>query len=55
MTIRKRGGRWAVVHCHGIKKGKTIASHATKAEAVAQHQAIQASKKRRARGIRRNK
>jgi len=44
MTIKKRDGKWAVVHCHGDKKGETIATHDTEAEALAQHRAIQASK-----------
>jgi len=47
MVVQKRGGKWAVVHCHGKKKGKVIATHETKKEAMAQHRAIQASKARR--------
>ena len=46
MTIRKSGSGYAVVHCHGKKKGKTIARHKTKKAALAQHRAIQANKKR---------
>jgi hypothetical protein len=47
MTVRKRGSKYAVVHCHGRKKGKTIATHSSKKKAMAQHRAIQASKRRR--------
>lgn len=47
MSVRKRKGGYAVVHCHGKKKGKTIAKHKTKKEALAQHRAIMASKSRR--------
>jgi len=47
MSVRKRGSKYAVVHCHGKKKGQIIATHATKAQAMAQHRAIQASKARR--------
>lgn len=46
--VVKRGGKYAVVHCHGKNKGKTIATHATKAGAMAQHRAIQASKHKQA-------
>jgi len=46
MTVKKRGSGYAVVHCHGKKKGKTIAKHRTKAAALRQHRAIQASKRR---------
>lgn len=42
MTVKGR----TVKHCHGDKKGKTIATHKTKKEAVAQHRAIMANKKR---------
>lgn len=45
--IKKRGSGYAVVHCHGAKKGRTIARHPTKAKAQAQHRAIMASKARR--------
>lgn len=44
MTVRKRGSGYAVVHCHGKKKGQTIAKHKTKKAAEAQHRAIQANK-----------
>jgi hypothetical protein len=47
MTVKKRGKGWAVVHCHGKKKGQTIAKHKTKAKAMRQHRAIQANKRRR--------
>lgn len=47
MTVQKRGGKWAVVHCHGKDKGKIIGTHKTKKEALAQHKAIQASKAKR--------
>jgi len=50
MSVRKRGKSWAVVHCHGKRKGKTIAKHSTKQKALAQHRAIMASKARRKRG-----
>jgi hypothetical protein len=54
MTIRKTNG-FAVVHGHPKKKGSKrdkpkgsiIAKHKTKKEAVKQHQAIMASKRRR--------
>jgi len=47
MVVRKRGGKYAVVHCHGKRKGKTIATHTRKADAEAQHRAIQANKRKR--------
>lgn len=47
MTVRKAKSGWKVVHCHGSKRGKTIAKHKTKKKAMAQHRAIQASKARR--------
>jgi hypothetical protein len=47
MAVRKVKGGYAVKHCHGKKKGQTIAKHKTKAKAVAQHRAIQANKKRK--------
>lgn len=47
MTVKKIKGGYAVKHCHGKDKGKTIAKHKTKAEAMAQHRAIMASKARR--------
>lgn len=46
MTVRKVKSGYAVKHCHGAKKGKTIAKHKTKKEAMAQHRAIQANKKK---------
>ena len=46
MTVRKSGSGYVVAHCHGKKKGKTIARHKTKKAALAQHRAIQANKKR---------
>lgn len=42
--IRKRGNKWATVHCHGANKGKTISTFDTYDEALSQHRAIQASK-----------
>ena len=45
--IVKRNGKFAVVHCHGKDKGKTIGSHDTYKEALAQHYAIEMSKKRK--------
>ena len=47
MVVRKTKGGYSVKHCHGKAKGKTIATHKTKAKAMAQHGAIQASKRRR--------
>lgn len=47
MTVKKRGSGYAVVHCKGKKKGKTIAKHKTKKKAMAQHRAIQASKRKK--------
>jgi len=44
MTVRKAGNKWQTAHCHGEDKGKTIASFDTKAQALAQHKAIMASK-----------
>ena len=45
MSVVKKGSGFAVVHCHGKKKGKTIAKHKTKAKAMRQHRAIQAKKR----------
>lgn len=45
--IRKMGKRWAVVHCHGQKKGQIIASFPTRKKALAMHRAIEVSKARR--------
>jgi hypothetical protein len=50
MTVRKVGGGFAVVHCHGKNKGKTIKKFKTKAKAMAMHRAIQASKHRKSKG-----
>jgi len=49
MSVRKRGSGYAVVHCHGKRKGKTIKGgwHSTKRAALRQHRAIQANKRRR--------
>jgi len=47
MSVEKRGSGYAVVHCHGKDKGKTIAKHATLSGALAQHTAIEAEKARR--------
>ena len=44
MTVKKMGNKYATVHCHGTNKGKVIHKFATKAKAIAQHRAIQASK-----------
>ena len=46
MSVVKRGGGYAVAHCHGKKKGQTIAKHKTKKAAMKQHRAIQANKHR---------
>lgn len=47
MSVQKVKGGYAVKHCHGAKKGKTIAKHKTKAAAMRQHRAIQANKRRK--------
>ena len=47
MGIRKVRGGYAVVHCHGKKKGQTIKKHKTKKKALAQHRAITSSQKKR--------
>jgi len=55
MTVKKRGSKYCVVHGHAKKKGSktdkpkgsTIACHDTKKEALAQHRAIMASKKKK--------
>jgi hypothetical protein len=46
MAVRKSGSGWAVVHCHGKKKGKTIKKFKTKKAAMRMHRAIQANKKK---------
>jgi len=50
MSYGKTKGGWRTYHCHGKKKGKTIAKFKTKKAALAQHRAIQASKRRRKKG-----
>ena len=53
--IVKQGSKWAVIHAHKKKKGSktdkpkgsVIATHATKAEALAQHRAIMFAKRRK--------
>jgi hypothetical protein len=45
MTVKKVGGGYATVHCHGKKKGKVIAKFKTKKAAMRQHRAIEANKK----------
>ena len=45
--IKKTKSGYKVVHCHGKKKGKTIAKHPTKKAALAQHRAIQANKRKK--------
>lgn len=45
--VKKSKSGYKTVHCHGAKKGKTIAKFKTKKEAEAQHRAIQASKKKK--------
>jgi len=44
MVVKKVKGGYATIHCHGTNKGKVIHKFATKAKAIAQHRAIQASK-----------
>jgi len=48
MTVKRVKGGYATAHCHGKKKGKVIKKFKTKKKAMAQHKAIQASKRRRA-------
>lgn len=43
--IGKSAGKWAVKHCKGKDKGKVIGTFESKEEAMAQHKAIQASKR----------
>lgn len=45
--IKKTKSGYATVHCHGANTGKTISAFRTKKEALAQHRAIQANKKKR--------
>ena len=47
MSVKKVKGGYAVVHCHGKKKGQVIGKHRTKKKAIAQHQAIQANKRKK--------
>jgi len=47
MSVEKAKGGYAVVHCHGKKKGQVIAKHKTKKKALAQHRAIQANKRKK--------
>lgn len=47
MSVKKTKSGYATVHCHGKKKGEIISKFKTKAEAMEQHKAIQASKKRK--------
>ena len=46
MIVRKGPGAWATVHCHGAKKGKTIATFRTRGAAVRQHRAMMATRKK---------
>jgi hypothetical protein len=46
MAVKKVKGGYATVHCHGKNKGKVIHKFKTKKEAMAQHKAIQANKKK---------
>ena len=50
MSVKKVNG-YATVHCHGKKKGKIIHRFKTKKEAMAQHRAIQFSKRKRDKGF----
>lgn len=47
MSVRKVKGGYAVVHCHGKKKGKRIHIFRTKKAAMRMHGAIQANKHRK--------
>ena len=44
--IGKSGSGWRVYHCHGKKKGKTIAKFRTKKAALRMHRAINKRRKR---------
>jgi hypothetical protein len=46
MAIKKIKGGYATVHCHGKDKGKIIAKFKTRKEALAQHRAIEAGKRK---------
>lgn len=43
--IKKVKNGYALKHCHGKEKGKTIKKFKTKKEALAMHRAIQANKR----------
>ncbi len=47
MTVARKGNKYITRHCHGKDKGKVIAEFDTKKEALAQHRAIEANKKRK--------
>jgi len=47
MSIGKSGSGYRVYHCHGKKKGKTIAKFRTKKAALRMHRAIQVNKRRK--------
>ncbi len=47
MAISKVKGGYAVKHCHGANKGKTIKKFKTKKEAMAMHKAIMANKSKK--------
>ena len=44
--IEKVKGGYAIKHCHGKNKGKTIKKFKTKKAALAMHRAIEANKKK---------
>jgi len=46
MSIKKTKSGYATVHCHGKNKGKIIHNFSTRKQALAQHRAMQISKKR---------
>ena len=47
MSVKKVKGGYAVVHCHGKKKGQVIGKPKSKKKALAQHRAIQANKRKK--------
>jgi hypothetical protein len=47
MSIGKSGSGWRVYHCHGKKKGKTIAKFKTKKAALRMHRAIQSKRRKK--------
>lgn len=51
MTIEYRNGKWCTIHCTGSDKGKIIACFPTKAQAMAQHRAIESTKSKSAKKI----